>query len=75
VVVARGGRVGGRVLQRHDGDHARGVHAPARRWAPPFQQLVGELLQTFLWSGRLGVRECAERYRDLAAALLDAARC
>ncbi len=37
--------------------------------------LLAELLHAFLWSGRLGVRDCAERYRDLAAALLGAARC
>jgi hypothetical protein len=40
-----------------------------------FQQLAGELLHAFLWSGRLGVRECAERDRGLTAAPLGAARC
>jgi multiple sugar transport system substrate-binding protein len=39
-----------------------------------FQQLAGELVHAFLWSGRLGVRECVERYRELVAGLLGAAR-
>jgi multiple sugar transport system substrate-binding protein len=39
-----------------------------------FQQLAGELVHSFLWADRLGVRECVERLRGLAATLLGGGR-
>lgn len=39
-----------------------------------FQQLAGELIHAFLWSGELRVTECIEHYDDLTTTLLGADR-